>query len=178
MEITYQATSDDLRAFLLFVWSSNADVQRHRQRMRIVLAIISAVIFIMAVMSWFWLRQAQLTVTMIVLAVVLYPYYRFSLNTMKKAFVRSLGKVYERSPNKLLGSHTVSLTREGLLDKNDAGETEINWPDISASASTDEYFFLTGRGTMALAIPRRAFIDDHLYTRFAEDVKKHLGDKL
>jgi hypothetical protein len=144
------------------------------KRVRIVLVIISAVILVMAGISWLWLGQTQLTGAIIVLAIVLYPYYRFSLNTMKKAFIRSLGRVYERSPNKLLGSHAVSLTQEGLMDKNDAGKAEINWPDISASAVTDDYFFLTGRGTMALAIPRRAFVDDQSYARFAEDVKKHL----
>jgi hypothetical protein len=175
MEISYQGASDDLRAFLLFVWRSNADVQRHRKRMRIVLAIISAIILVLAGISWLWLRQVKLTVTIIVLAIVLYPYYRFSLNTMKRAFLRSLGRVYERSPNKLLGHHRVSLSMEGLLDTNEAGETEINWPDISASVMTEQYFFITGRGTMALAIPRRAFIDDQSYAIFAEDVKKHLG---
>jgi hypothetical protein len=174
MEITYKASIDDVRAFLLFVWTSNADVQTHRKHIRIVLAIISAVILVMAGISWLWLRQAQLTLSIIFLAIVLYPYYRFSLSTMKKAFIRSLGRVYERSPNKLLGNHTVTVTGDGLLDRNDAGQVEIKWPDISGSEATDGYFFLTGPGTMALAIPRRAFVDERSYVAFAEDINEHL----
>jgi hypothetical protein len=174
MEITYKASSEDVRAFLLFIWTYNPDVQTHRKRIQVVLAIISAAILVMAGVSWVWLRQIQLTLTIIVLAAVLYPYYRFSLITMKKAFLRSLGKVYERSPNKLLGSHRVSITADGLIDINDSGKTEINWPDISASSASNQYFFLTGRGTIALAIPRRAFVDDNTYTRFVDDIKKHL----
>ncbi len=92
---------------------------------------------------------------------------------MRKSLKRTVARNYSQGSNKLTGKHKISITPDALTDITDIEESTTRWNAIEWIASTDQYLFMTVRGSGPHIVPRRAFTNEEAFKQFVDTVNTY-----
>lgn len=175
MGVEYEIKADDVLAFHLYFYERSPQPGQARkllQRM-LLFAFALAILVIIAVLAIFGTEFLPLLATLGILAVLTLLYYLFSPLLLRKSIRVAVAKQYGQGRNKLTGKHKLTITPDAVTDVTDAGESMTRWTAVEWIASTDQYLFMTVRGSGPHIVPRRAFADEQVFTQFVDTTKAY-----
>jgi hypothetical protein len=101
-------------------------------------------------------------------------YYFISNRMIIKRIKKEVIKRYGRGRNDVVGKHLFSITVERIKDITEMGEQVTPWDVIENIVTTDHYLFIIIRDSSnAYIVPRRTFINDSSFMKFAETARTY-----
>ena len=82
-------------------------------------------------------------------------------------------------PNRITGTHHLSISADGITDINEIGQNRTHWNGISWFADTNKYLFLASSdNTIIDIVPKRAFANETSFNQFIETAKSYYQEKV
>ena len=161
--VSYELTMDDIHAFNRHYGAESGVVKSSRMKVRLAMTFFLAAL--LGALGWgahaglgFWLVG-----TLILLA--WYALFPRRIESMNRSFTE---RTYASGKNVgLLGSHTVELTEEGVVERTPVRELKVKWQAVERVASSEQHLFIWTSGFNALVVPRRAFESEDALKAFA-----------
>ena len=174
MRLCYENTIDDLVAFQHHFYRSSGNVTRNK-RIAVVVIYSVFIIFSLVAPTTNQVSRTSLILIMIAAATLAVVLYGWLINwCMTDGTKRLYG---EGSQKGVIGAHELSFTDQGLLEKNDVGETLIYWHGIQRIDETDDYVFVFLTTMQAHAIPRHSVTEGEL-AAFVSELKQIRNQKV
>ena len=150
MEITFNLEMSDWLAFQQFYLKTSKQFIRLKLIVTwMVPAIFAALLFVQYFREPMVIMQAVMYTIISLVWVIFYPRH-FTGRVMQRA-----QKQMESGDNSgCLGTHTMSFTEEGIIDKSPQSEYKVTWPGIKRMEETDSHYFLYNSALSALIIPK------------------------
>jgi hypothetical protein len=184
-EVTYDITVEDLRAFQLRAISKSPIIRKTRRNSYIGVLIL---FLILAIYPMFGPGPLKPKLIMLGLPLIGFPILVALMWPLERWLTKwSIGKVVsEEKPGRgLLGTHTLVLDSEGVLEKTNVNEQKTLWSGIDRIEEDTDYAFIYVTTASAHVIPLRAFSTrgdardfiDFARTRVlhAENAQEHLA---
>jgi hypothetical protein len=166
--IKYELDIDDVLVFYSYHYQ-RPPLGRSRIFRRYILLGSAPIFIIIAAVLWLFMdEQSILTVTVMIMGVLGLFYGIFSPLFTRKLLRSGVLKTYGQGKNRLIGKHEFSINPTEMKDKTDMGETTTCWDAIDYVEATDQYIFLTVRGSGHYIVPKKAFSNNEAFKQFAE----------
>ena len=175
MGIEYELKADDVLAFHLYLYERSPQARRRRKLVRRMLLLafaldIPAIIIVLAVVGTESLPSLAALGMLALLTLLL---YLFSPLLLQKDIRAAVARQYGQGSDKLTGKHKLSITQDGVTDITGMGESKTRWKAVEWVTSTDQYLFMTVRGSAPYIVPRGAFSDETTFSQFADTAKSY-----
>ena len=93
---------------------------------------------------------------------------------MKRSIRRNVKLMLKGTSAKaLFGRHTLSITPEAVIKKNEYQFSEMKWVIIDGLEATDDYLYIMPTGVSAHIIPREAFQSDGEFRGFCRMAREY-----
>jgi len=176
MNIEFERTVDDLTEFNVFHLANSSSMKRQLFATQLLLSMLIPFVLIgIPYLGGQDISTFRIIYGMLagVLMFVLFPYIN------RKATISRTKKVYSEGNNQaMLGHQAISLSPEGILGKNQAGESKINWSAVSELAQNEKYYFLYIGSVNAIVIPKNCFHSPEEEKAFLEYINAHREQKV
>ena len=105
-----------------------------------------------------------------VLWVMFYPkYFNWEMGRRVKKMLN------EGNNENILIRRTISISKEGLLEKSAIGESKVKWSQVDKVEETEEYIYIYISSISAHIIPKRVFRDENEKRLFIKEIEKYHG---
>jgi hypothetical protein len=175
MQIEYKLNIDDALAFHSYNYEHSPQIGRARkliQRMLLLAVGVELLVSIVLVAA-FGKQQLPLATALFTLVVLTFLWYSFFPSLLRKSLRKEVARRHGQDQNKLTLTHRLSVTADTVTDVTDVGQSTTHWNAIEYVASTDQYLFMSVRASSPYIVPRRAFSDEALFSRFVEVAKAY-----
>ncbi len=160
MRVNYNVGIDDMVAFNRYHIRNSRSMQ-FWYKVGYSWSIFIGVALAMIVPNWDILARIALGAVSAGVYVVIYRlnYYRWVDSSARKL-------IGEGKNKGILGDHTMTLSKDGLVETCDVGESRSTWNGVERVEADDEYVYLYIGSCQAHVIPRRAFASEADATEF------------
>lgn len=152
MEIKYILHEDDYLHFNLYhIKNSKTSMKvlKLQRYLTPLLYLIAAYIFALLT-DGSYILSFSIFLTLSVLWIIYYPKYYY--NHVRRN-VRKFLK--EGNNDGLLGEHIMVFTEDGIVDRNQTGETKVVWEGIHTFKEDEHYFYLYNSAVSAYILPKK-----------------------
>lgn len=170
MQIHYELNKKDYIDFNMNHFSISPTLKRTIFLQRYIFSIIYLIIpFVLTTVSdipfGYWASIFGITY---ILWVVFYP--RYFMKTVQRNIEKLMNEGHTKS---MLGEHSLTLTDEGVIEKNNSGETKTNWSSIEKIVQTDEHLYIYIDSIKAYIVPIKAFKGESEKQYFLNEIRKY-----
>lgn len=81
----------------------------------------------------------------------------------------------EGNNENILIRRSISISKEGLLEKSSIGESKVKWNQVDKVEETEEYIYIYISSISAHIIPKRVFRDENESRLFIKEIEKFQG---
>ncbi len=175
MDIEYELKADDVLAFHLYFYERSPQRRRTRKLLRrmLLLAFALEILVIIVVLAALGTKAVPFLAALGILTLLTLLYYLFSPLLLRKIIRVAVAKQYGQGSDQLTGKHKLSITQDGVTDITGMGESKTRWKAVEWVTSTDQYLFMTVRGSGPYIVPRGAFSDETTFSQFADTAKSY-----
>ena len=179
--IAYDLTLEDMEALTLY---HSERSPRERRRRRLVQGLI-VLVFLFLLYSAFdtirsqgaglsagWIAASSVPLICPTILLVLV----FSGGVRRWSNNRSVHKAFAGvEPGGKIATQQVTLAKDGISVRADAGELALAWPEVVDVTKTADHLLIFGTSEQAMAVPRRAFSDPAAFDAFYDEIQTYRG---
>jgi YcxB-like protein len=177
MHVEYQLTPDDLFAFQWRAAYASPKNRRLRRRPYVYLFLAFLLVALLPTIGsdGFVIARINLLFLITVFPLVAVLYWILWRQMMRRA-IRVM--VREEKPDKgQLGTHTILLGADGLVETTAVGESRTSWAGIDRIEQNDDYIFIYTSPVAAHLIPKRVFVGSQAQEFYEQAIRrKHDAD--
>lgn len=173
MRVNYNVGIDDMVAFNRYHIRNSRSMQ-FWYRVGYLWGVFIGVAIALAFSSWdVWPRVALVAGFAVIYGIIYrLNYYRWIDSGARKMIAEGKNKG-------ILGDHTMTLSKDGLIETCDVGESRSTWGGVERIEEDDEYVYLYIGAYQAHVIPRRAFTSGADATEFIKVARAyHTGSSV
>jgi YcxB-like protein len=175
VEIEYQLTPEDLFAFQWRAAYMSPKSRRLRRRPYLYLFLAFLLIALLPAIgsSGFVIARVNLVLLVVIFPLVSGLYWVLQRQMLRRAIHGLVGE--EKADKGQLGTHTIALSEQGLVERTAVGESRTSWAGVDRVEQNDDYIFIYTSPIAAHLIPKRAFAGSQAqeFVDFALEQKRH-----
>lgn len=154
MKIDFQLTEQDYIDFNVYHMENSKTIKKSVFIQRYIISLI----FLIAPFVFYNFADIPFSISMAIFGIIYVIWIAFYPQYLKKSVAKRISKMLEEGNNSdFLGSHSISLTEEGLEESSRLGETKKSWSAIERIDITEAHIFIYASAVSAYIIPTRAF---------------------
>ncbi len=168
IKVEYELNAEDVAAYIIYNYEHSTQLKLSRKFLRIILLFVLGVEILGVMLLVVILKEYSFSIALGVLAVMTLIWYFCYPSIIQRSLKRGIPGIYGQSQNMLTGKHILLINPDLLVDKTDMGESTTRWSAVEYLTPTNQYLFVSVRGSGPHIIPKRAFADEALFKQFAE----------
>lgn len=175
MNVAFELTSNDVLSFYYYNYEQSPTLGKARKLIRRALLFSVAVELLAAaiLLVVFGRDYLSFVVVLGLFAVLTLLYYFFAPLLGRKSIKGLVARDYGHGKDKLTGKNKLTITPDAVTNVTEMGKSTTRWDAIEWIASTDQYLFMTVRGSGPFIVPKRAFTDEQEFKKFIDTAKTY-----